>query len=153
MKKISVSWIIVLLLGLSLRAVPAGSQPELVIPAGLVNVNSADACQMLQLYTLLSGKELVTSSHVNSVAAKITLQPEVALKKSEVLKLFEKALLDQAGIVITKLDEKRVSVTYNDALPVTVVTNGRPIPIPIGLDGKPIQPPLLRLPRPKPVQK
>jgi hypothetical protein len=30
--------------------------------------------------------------------------------------LMEQALLKQAGIVITRLDEKRASVTYNDHL-------------------------------------
>lgn len=31
----------------------------------------------------------------------------------------EDALIKQAGIVITHLDDKSVSVTYNDALPIT----------------------------------
>ena len=34
------------------------------------------------------------------------------------MKLIEKAMLEQAGIVITHLDDKRASVTCNDALPI-----------------------------------
>jgi hypothetical protein len=33
------------------------------------------------------------------------------------VKLFEKAFIEQAGIVVTRLDEKRSSVACNDALP------------------------------------
>jgi hypothetical protein len=35
------------------------------------------------------------------------------------MKLIEKALVDQAGVVITQLDGQRASVTYNDALAIT----------------------------------
>ena len=132
----------VLLFALLPSAFCADTTPEEIFPAGLVRFDAAGPAQVLLIYTELSGMQLVTSSHVNAVTAKITLQSRVALKKSEVLKLLEKALLDQAGIVVTKLDDKRASVTYNDALTVTAVT-----------DGKPIQPPSFVPPPPKPIQK
>jgi hypothetical protein len=42
--------------------------------------------------------------------------------RAEALKFMEKTLLEQAGIVITHLDNKQLSVTYNDALPIKQVT-------------------------------
>jgi hypothetical protein len=41
------------------------------------------------------------------------------IPKSELMKSIERDLIEQAGIVITRLDDKRASVTYNDALPIT----------------------------------
>jgi len=43
--------------------------------------------------------------------------------KAEALKLMEKALIEQGGVVITRLDDKRASVTYNDALPIAPPSN------------------------------
>ena len=37
--------------------------------------------------------------------------------------MIERALLDQAGVIITRLDSKRASVTYNDALALSVSQN------------------------------
>ena len=129
--------------------------PKEVHPPGMVvlNFNGTHPVHVLETYTELSGMQLVTSSHVNAVTTRITLQPQVALKKSKMLKLVEKALLEQAGIVVTQLDDRRVSVTYNDTLTVTAVADGKPIPRPIGSDGKPIQPPSFLPPPPKPIQK
>jgi hypothetical protein len=120
-------------------AFSADSKPEQNIPAGLVNFSSTHAVQVLQYYADLGGKELVISSHVKALSVSVTLQPEVTLKVSELLKLIEKALLEQTGIVITTLNEKQSSVTYNDALPVKAV-RGKPLPLAIGADGKPLQP-------------
>lgn len=109
-----------------------------------INLVEAPPFIVLQIYRELSGLELVTSSQVNAVTARVTLQPIEAFGKAEMLKLIEKALLEQAGIVVTKLDDKRASVTFNGALPTRVV---KPLPKPVGSDGKPIQ-----LPPPPPPQ-
>jgi hypothetical protein len=66
----------------------------------------------------LAGVELVTDSRVRTVHHHITLQAK-ADAPAQGAKLLEKALLEQAGVVITCIDDKRVSVTYNDALPIT----------------------------------
>ena len=50
------------------------------------------------------------------------------LLKEEVVKRFREAFLEQAGIVITPLDDKRESVTYNDALPLAITIDFRGVP-------------------------
>lgn len=124
----------------------ADSKLDRTIPAGLVNFSSTHIIQVLQYYADLGGRELVISSHVKALPARVTLQPQATLKGSEVLKLIEKALLEQTGIVVTDVNDKQSSVTYNDALPVKPV-QGKPA-FPIGPDGKPLQPraPPLRAP-------
>lgn len=73
--------------------------------------------QVLALYKDLRGVELVIDSKVKTVNHPINLQAG-NISKEEVAKALEKALLEQAGIVITKVDDKKVSVTYNPALPI-----------------------------------
>lgn len=144
------------------RAFAADSPGEEVFPAGLVNFRETAPYQVLQYYEVLSEKELVMSSHVDNVRAKISLRAEVPLTKSQMVARTEKALREQAGIIITPLDDKRVSVTYNDALPITVVSNGMPVkviqPTPrpgrqvirFGPDGKPLTPVPAGVPMPAP---
>ena len=124
----------------------ADSKLDQSIPPGLVNFSSTHIIQVLQYYVDLSGRELVISSHVKALPARVTWQSQTTLKGSEVLKLIEKALLEQTGVVVTALNDKQSSVTYNDALPVKSV-QGTPAR-PIGPDGKPLQPraPPLRAP-------
>jgi hypothetical protein len=140
MKKASALSFLVLLCAL-LQGVAADSKSDPVIARGMINFNGAQVSQMLEYYKMLTRMQLVTSSHVNQIRAKITMQPDVELKMSEAVALVEKVLREQAGVIITRLDEGRVSVTYNDALPITVVTDGKPVPLPLGQDGKPITPP------------
>ena len=104
-----------------------------------ITIANAPLSMALQIYRSASGLELITSSHVNTVRAEVTVQPPGSIEKPEMLKLIEKALLEQAGIVITKLDDKRVSVTYNDALPVKRVQYPAML-MPTGPDGKPLTP-------------
>lgn len=126
----------------------AGSKPDAIIPRGMINMNGVSPLQVLQYYETLSGKSLVTSSHVRGLTTKITMQPDVALKVSEAITFVETALREQAGVVVTRLDDQRVSVTYNDALPLTVITNSKPVPLPVNKGGKPITPPTFPLKQP-----
>jgi hypothetical protein len=59
--------------------------------------------------------ELIIASDVRKATHTITLHA-VAVPIEVSQKMLEQALLKQAGIVITRLDDKRVSVTYNDRL-------------------------------------
>ena len=115
---------------------------------GLVHFTSAAPTQVLEVYRGLSGLELIMSSHIGQVTASITVQPQETPNQSETLKVIERALVEQAGIVITRLDGKRASVTYNDAL----LLKHRPTQKPVGRDGRPISPPAPP-PGPPPVQK
>ena len=85
-----------------------------------LNITQAGLQTVLPLYRDISGLELIVSSHVKHVFADITVDcpPTKALSKEDAMKLIETALIQQAGIVISRLDDKKASVTYNDALKV-----------------------------------
>jgi len=93
-------------------------------PKRTMNLLNTPLEKVLPIYHELSGLELVVSSDVRKLHPVITIRSASALSKSEMLKLIEKALLEQAGVVITRLDEQRASVTYNDALPTAGVGDG-----------------------------
>ena len=75
---------------------------------------------ILQIYKPMSGLELVIDSRAAQVHTPILshVKQTESFTRAEALKLMEKNLLEEAGVVITHLDDKRVSVTYNDALPI-----------------------------------
>lgn len=85
----------------------------------IMDYEGAPPSLVLSTYEKLSGLELIIDSHVKTVSSLIKLRIEGSRSKEELLKLLREALLNQAGIVITRLDDKRESVTFNDALPVT----------------------------------
>ena len=87
-------------------------------PSGVMNFKNVPASEVLTIYKKMSGLEFVIDSHVKQVTSPVTLKT-TPLTKAEALKLIQTALLTQAGIVIMPLDDKRVSVTFNDALPIT----------------------------------
>jgi hypothetical protein len=74
--------------------------------------------KILTIYQHFSGLELVQSSDVKKLNKTITLKTNGPVSTADTLKLMEQALLMQAGVVISRLDEHRASVTYNDALPI-----------------------------------
>jgi hypothetical protein len=88
------------------------------VPPGTINFTNSEVSQILEIYRGMTGLALVIDSRVKTMHHPITLQAKAAAK-DEAEKLIEKALVDQAGVVITRLDDKRASVTYNDALPIT----------------------------------
>jgi hypothetical protein len=78
-------------------------------PVGTIHFDDSrqkDAQGILQIYKAMSGRQLLTDSRAAQVHT--TIKWHVS---------FEKNLLEQAAIIITPIDDKRVSVTYNDALP------------------------------------
>ncbi len=83
-----------------------------------MNFEHVPASEVLTIYKQMSGLEFVVDSHVKRVTSPVTFKTTTPLAKTEALKLIQTALLTQAGIVITPLDDKRVSVTFNDALPI-----------------------------------
>lgn len=87
------------------------------LPAGTMVFNNVSASEALSIYKQMSGLELVVDSRAKLVTSQVTFMTTTPLKKEDALKLIQSALLKQAGIVITSLDDKRASVTYNDALP------------------------------------
>jgi len=103
--------LILLLASISAHSAEAGGAP------GSIRFSKAEVSQVLPIYRAMAGRELVVDSRVKTVRHTITLEAQAA-GKEEGAKLIEKALLNQAGVVITRLDGKRASVTYNDALPI-----------------------------------
>jgi len=81
-----------------------------------IDFNGVDPSQALSVYAQCSGLELVIDSHVKSVHTPIVLHNS-NLSSSEMATSLEKALNEQAGIVITRLDDKKASVTYDSTLP------------------------------------
>lgn len=92
-------------------------------PAGSVNLKNATAQQVLPIYKAMSGLELLTDSRIKTVHISITLVSPKVNSKAELVKLIETALREQSGIIITQLDDKTASVTYNDALPIQKAKN------------------------------
>lgn len=79
-----------------------------------LNFVNVPADKVLNLYKDMTKSELVIASNVRWATHGITLRfhgsPEA------VPSVLQEALLKQAGIVITRLDDKRASITYNDKL-------------------------------------
>ena len=128
MKTQALVWLVALTLARSLSLAADDASPHLtndvtspVRPLPLASrdliVENVPPSEVLSLYARVSGLELITSSRVTNLVTSITLLPAWGDDSPELLKIIETALLQQAGVVLTKLDEKRVSVTYNDALP------------------------------------
>jgi hypothetical protein len=92
----------------------SSSPPPTVEPG--INFNGVDPQQALSIYAVLSRCELISDSHVKSIHTPIVLHNS-NLSNGEMMASLEKALAEQAGIVITRLDDQRASVTFNDALP------------------------------------
>lgn len=88
-------------------------------PKGAMRFTNTGVELVLSIYKSLSGLELVVDSRVKHISARITLESSDPLTKGDSMKLIERVLVEQAGVVITRLDDKRAAVTYNDALPIT----------------------------------
>ena len=106
-----------LLLLLSLLA--AEFQSHAADARGVIKFESVPVPQLLSAYKAMSGLELVIDSRAKTLISSVTVQSSAPLTKTEALKLIEKALVEQAGVVITPLDDRQASVTFNDALPIT----------------------------------
>jgi len=78
---------------------------------GAIDFIDAHIKQVLEIYQKISGLDLTVAPEVNRLNAGITLKAD-HVTKAEMTKLFEQALLEQAGIVITK-NGRAATVTYN----------------------------------------
>jgi type II secretory pathway component GspD/PulD (secretin) len=83
-----------------------------------INIHDADIGQVLYMYKDLTGKSLLVASNVKRLRIAFTLRVGPDVSRAEVKKILENALIAQAGIVCTELDGERISITYNDAIPV-----------------------------------
>jgi hypothetical protein len=81
------------------------------------HLSGPDLHNVLSFYKQASGLELDVSSQVEHLPWGIRLITTNAIPKSQFAQMIEKALREQAGVIITRLDDKTASVTYNDRLP------------------------------------
>jgi hypothetical protein len=82
-----------------------------------LDFTNIDAQTIIAGYAKFSGVELITDSHAKVIRTPISVQA-YELTQSQQISLVERALKEQAGIVITRLDDKRAAVTYDRALPI-----------------------------------
>ena len=87
---------------------------------GVFKFTDADISKVLDAYRAATGLDLVVASNIEKAPGKVSLESKGQTSASEAARLIERALLDQAGVIITRLDNKRASVTYNDALGLSV---------------------------------
>jgi len=90
------------------------------VVSAVMDFEGVPPSQVLAIYEKISGLQVIVDSRVKRVDSRITLRLVGAPPppKEEVLRQMRAAFLKQAGIVITRLDAKRESVTFNDALPI-----------------------------------
>jgi hypothetical protein len=74
---------------------------------------------LIDLYQQLTGLELTRDPSARISRNPITLHPDAPLAKKEAIKLLEKTLLAQAGIVIKRIDDKHALLTRKDVLETT----------------------------------
>ena len=82
---------------------------------GSINFVNVPVDDVLHTYEALAKSELIIASNVRLANHHITLRAG-GVSSEVIQRMIEQALLKQAGIVVTRLDDKRVSVTYNDKL-------------------------------------
>jgi len=97
-----------------LAGYPAGGQDTNRI-TGTINLVNVPVGDVLETYRSVSKSKLVIASDVRRLTHGITLHAK-AVSPEVARQAIEKALLKQARVVVTRLDDERVSVTYNDQL-------------------------------------
>jgi hypothetical protein len=113
MKRINLLFCFLLLLGVRVTSTGQDSHPP-----GEIHWQGILATSALAIYKELTHAELIVDSRAQQIGTAIFLETEKPVSDAEATKLIKRAFLEQAGLVITHLDGERVSVTYNDALPI-----------------------------------
>jgi type II secretory pathway component GspD/PulD (secretin) len=116
-KNVIILFAVLCLLVPSLAAGPGSIE---VIPRRM-DLQGVSISQVLVLYRELTGATLYVDSRAKQSAARIVCKNEKDASKAEAIEMIQTALLEQAALVITRLDSNRSSVTFNDALPVKPV--------------------------------
>ena len=97
-----------------LAGYPASGQDTNKITTSINFVN-VPVDKVLEVYKASAKSQLIIASDVRRANHSITLHAG-GVSREVLQQMIEQALLKQAGIVITRLDDKRVSITYNDKL-------------------------------------
>ncbi|HSY18487.1 MAG TPA: hypothetical protein VK815_09150 [Candidatus Acidoferrales bacterium] len=110
--------VILLCFALCLAAGCQSPHADKMMPAGIIDLTNADAYEVLDIYSKLTGLKVVKDPQVKTIqsTSRIVLTTTRPITKPQAIKLLEKALREQAGVVITPLDATSVSASYNAAL-------------------------------------
>jgi hypothetical protein len=74
------------------------------------------AVMVLHIYRELMDAQIDMQMPPEALNALITLQTEPNIAESEAARLIEDALREQAGIVVTRVDDKNLKVTFDNAV-------------------------------------
>jgi hypothetical protein len=85
-------------------------------PPGVLKFESVPVPDMLEFYRQLTGKKLVVAPNVDQALSRITLRSDGPVSRDEAARMVERALAEQGGVAITRLDDNHASVTYHEAL-------------------------------------
>ena len=100
------------------------ASPAEDFPAGSLWVGGLGFPQVLDLYAELTQSELDVEPRVRGLTAIIGYTNTTALKRAEVITQFERALRDQAGVVVKHIADDRIAVRYGGLEFRWVVTEG-----------------------------
>ena len=81
----------------------------------MMDLKNVPVSVVLDFYKQLAKTELVIASDVRPVNF-ITVRTETPLGRDAELKLIEQTLWKKARVIVSRLDDQRTSVTYNDKL-------------------------------------
>jgi type II secretory pathway component GspD/PulD (secretin) len=87
-------------------------------PIGL-DYRGVPVSALFSTYRSLTPLELFIDSRACTNGTRVRLRTDRPVPRDQAMKLIERALLEQAGIVVTRLEDGRVSITYNDKLPLS----------------------------------
>lgn len=115
---------VLLVAGCRAPARSAASPPSDLMDSqdGYMAFQDAPVQSVLVIYEDISGCQVIESSDVKWHYGPVTIRSEAPLSRARAMKVIERAVLEQTGIVITPLDSQRVSVTFNDRLPIVAAT-------------------------------
>lgn len=110
--------LLALALGLNLALIHSARAEDnhaAAVVLGTIHFQNARPEQALSVYQKLTQLKLVMASNVHLAKHGIYLDTP-SVSKAEAQQALEQALLKQAGVIITPLDDGTASVTYNDQL-------------------------------------
>jgi hypothetical protein len=138
------AWLLVILAQLGASHSHAQTQTNAPAKIEALAFTNMEAFQVFQVYRKLSGLELdISPGAMSQNKRTITVSSQTPLTEAEVCQLLEKALREQAGFIITKIDAKKATVTFDTALPIKPVVPPPPPAKVIRTNNLPSSPPSL----------
>jgi PBP1b-binding outer membrane lipoprotein LpoB len=83
---------------------------EEIIPAGAIKFINTDLPTVLAIYQEMSRSSLDIEEQIKQIHPLIRFENTEAMTRSQALGLLEKALHDQAGIIVTHVDTNHISL-------------------------------------------